>query len=63
MYKHGEKVVNSQNSKPCTVIGSQSEKYRTKEGTIMEEIEYCVQYEDGSTDWIPEEKTKKLLID
>jgi hypothetical protein len=29
----------------------------------MEEIEYCVQYEDGSTDWIPEEKTKKLLID
>jgi hypothetical protein len=63
MYKHGEKVVNSENSRPCTVIGSQTSRAKGKKGMIYEEIEYCVQYEDGSTDWITEEKTKKFLID
>jgi hypothetical protein len=63
MYKHGEKVVNSENSRPCTVIGSQTSRAKDKKGVLYEETEYCVRYEDGSTDWITEEKTKKFLID
>jgi len=63
MYKHGEHVVNSQNNKACTIMGSQSEKIKTKNGMITEEVEYFVRYEDGSTDWIPSENAKKLLID
>jgi len=44
-------------------MGSQSEKIKTKNGMITEEVEYFVRYEDGSTDWIPSENAKKLLID
>ena len=42
MYKHGEHVVNSQNNKACTIMGSQSEKIKTKNGMIVEEIEYFI---------------------
>jgi hypothetical protein len=63
MYKHGEKVVNSENSRPCTVIGSQTSRAKDKKGVLYEETEYCVRYEDGSTDWISAENTKKFLID
>ena len=63
MYKNGEKVVNSENSRPCTVIGSQTSRAKDKKGVIYEETEYCVRYEDGSTDWISAENTKKFLID
>jgi hypothetical protein len=63
MYKNGEKVVNSENSRPCTVIGSQTSRAKDKKGVLYEETEYCVRYEDGSTDWISAESTKKFLID
>jgi hypothetical protein len=63
MYNYGEQVVNSQNNKACTIMGSQKEKIKTKNGMVTEEIEYCVRYEDGTTDWIPANNAKKLLID
>jgi hypothetical protein len=40
MYKHGEKVVNSENSRPCTVIGSQTSRAKDKVAAkaIMERL-------------------------
>ena len=38
MYNHGEQVVNSQNNKACTIMGSQKEKIKTKNGMVTEEI-------------------------